>query len=128
MIDQLTTVTSSVVSLSLDALSQRQQLIAANLANASSGTSAADVRFEDALRQLVNDATASADEQLAALNDLKQRIREGELRAQDNGLPVQLDKELVRLNETVIRYQALVEGLGKYGSLMSMAVSGEVKR
>lgn len=129
MMDQLTTVTSSAVSVALDALSQRQQLIATNLANTNTGAMTMhDVRFEDALRHAMSQATEHPADTLQSLASLKEDVRAGVLRSQSPSAPVQMDAELVRLNETVIRYQALIEGLGKYGSLLGMAISGEVKR
>jgi flagellar basal-body rod protein FlgB len=129
MMDQLTTVTSSAVSVALDALSQRQQLIATNLANANIGAATLhDVRFEDALRRAMSHANEHPADTLQSLASLKEDVRAGGLRSQSPSAAVQMDAELVRLNETVIRYQALIEGLGKYGSLVGMAISGEVKR
>lgn len=129
MIDQLTTVTSSAVSAALDALSQRQQLIATNLANTNSGaTTTHDVRFEDALRQAMSNASENPAEATQSLARLKEDLRSGSLRSKSSSESIQMDAQLVRLNETVIRYQALIEGLGKYGSLVGMAISGEVKR
>jgi flagellar basal-body rod protein FlgB len=129
MIDELSTVTSATVATALDALSLRQQMIAANLANASStGYSAARVDFETALRrELDSGSSESSTEVLNALAKLRTELSEGTYthRAPEQG--VQIDLEMLQLNETVIRYQALIQGLGKYGSLARMAISGEVK-
>lgn len=133
MIDSLSTVTSSVVSVALDALSQRQQLIATNLANANStGYVPQYMEFESALKQAIEEAASlSGTDAQQVLAELRQRIGGGDYvveagtGAASSG--VQIDLEMVRLNETVLQYQALIQGMGKYGSLARMAVSGDVK-
>jgi flagellar basal-body rod protein FlgB len=128
MIDQLSTVTSTAVSVALDALAQRQQLIAANLANVNSANYAArDLKFEDALASALSSMSTDGDESKAALLQLKNDLSGGAFVTTSPADAVRMDAELVRLNETVIRYQALVEGLGKYGSLARMAIAGEIK-
>jgi flagellar basal-body rod protein FlgB len=129
MLDELSTLTSATVGTALDALSMRQQLIAANLANASSaGYSPARVDFETALRrELESGGDRSAAETLDALHKLRADINEGHFTSRSQSQGVEIDLEMLRLNETVIRYQALIQGLGKYGSLARMAISGEVK-
>lgn len=128
MIDQLSTVTSTAVSVALDALVQRQQLIAANLANANSVASTVHrLKFEEAFSRVLDGMTTDGPEALQALLQIKHDLRDGTLVTRDPAQSVQTDAEMVRLNETVIRYQALIEGLGKYASLTHMAISGEVK-
>jgi len=127
MLDQLSTVTSTTVSVALDALLQRQQLIAGNLANlGGGGATAEEVDFETALaRALESGGDASATRE--SLEQLRQDLAAGNLTRHSPTQEVQADVELVRLNDTVIRYQALIQGLGKYGSLTRMAISGEIK-
>jgi flagellar basal-body rod protein FlgB len=125
MIDQLSTVTSTAVGVALDALAQRQQLIAANLANANSARyELRELRFEDTFRRIVLEGGSDA---MQSLLQLRQELRDGAHVRRNGNEPVRLDAEMLRLNETVIRYQALIAGLGKYGSLARMAISGEVK-
>jgi flagellar basal-body rod protein FlgB len=129
MIDSLSTITSSAVATALDALSLRQQLIAANLANAgSAGYAARRMEFEAALQKvLAQGAADSPAETLQALNELRSDLNRGEYTRRAPAGAIELDLEMLRLNDTVIRYQALIQGLGKYGSLARMAVTGEVK-
>ena len=129
MIDSLDTVTSTTVAAALDALQLRQQSIAANLANAgSAGYSPARVDFETALsRELESGGDRSVQETLDALAKLRAGLNEGQFTSRSQQQGVEIDLEMLRLNETVIRYQALIQGLGKYGSLTRMAISGEVK-
>lgn len=128
MIDQLSTVTSTAVSVALDALAQRQQLIAANIANANSANYAVrDLKFEDALASALNSMSTDDAESKASLLQLKNDLNSGAFVTHGPVETVKMDAEMVRLNETVIRYQALIEGLGKYGSLAKMAIAGEIK-
>lgn len=129
MLDDLSTLTSATVATALDALSVRQQLIAANLANAgSAGYSPARVDFETALRrELESGGDRTVPETLDALARLRAGLNEGHFTNRSQSQGVQIDLEMLRLNETVIRYQALIQGIGKYGSLTRMAISGEVK-
>lgn len=129
MIDALNGITSTAVSAALDGLALRQQLIAANLAQAGGGdTSVRGLRFEDALSRALADREGNPAQTLQGLLRLRDDLREGKLIQHSALRPVDLDIEMLRLNETVIRYQALIEGLGKYGSLMHMAISGEARR
>ena len=129
LIDTLSTVTSSTVGVALDALSLRQQLIAANLANANSAQSSVyRVSFEDALRrELEHSASQPASEVLGKLSELRRNLNAGAYITESPSTGVEIDQEMIQLNETVIRYQALIQGIGKYSSLARMAISGEVK-
>jgi flagellar basal-body rod protein FlgB len=125
---QLSTPVSAAVAVALDALSLRQQAIATNLANVNTaGYRAGGVDFEAALRSALQAAPDQPEQTLQKLSELRESLRSGELshRARDAG--VELDMELARMSETVLRYQALIQGLGKYGSLAHMAITGEVK-
>jgi flagellar basal-body rod protein FlgB len=125
VIDQLSTVTSATVSVALDALSQRQQLIARNLANLGGEGSASEIDFESALaRALESDGDATASNE--SLARLREDLAAGQL-TRNGAYTASADVELVRLNDTVIRYQALIQALGKHGSLTRMAIAGEIK-
>lgn len=127
MIDPISSTTLQAIRVALDALAQRQQLIAANVANANNaGYTARDLTFESTLRDAMSNTTEPS-QIVTALDALGTDVAQGALvHARANGT-VELDAEMVRLNETVIRYQALVTGLGKFGSLTHIAISGEVK-
>ena len=129
MIDSLDTVTSTTVAAALDALQLRQQSIAANLANAgSAGYVSQNVSFEAALLQaLESDPEGSKSASLGKLGEFRDSLKDGAYTQKAAKTGVEIDLEMVRLNETVIQYQALIQGLGKYGSLARMAISGEVK-
>jgi hypothetical protein len=72
-------------------------------------------------------APDSSTETLRALSELRSDLKRGEHTHRAPAGAIELDLEMLRLNDTVIRYQALIQGLGKYGSLARMAVTGEVK-
>jgi len=129
MLDSLSTVASSTVHVALDALALRQQLISTNLANANSAQYGSyRIDFEQALqREVDSSATRSPAETLESLRSLRGELSSGAHIKESASAAVEIDQEMIRLNETVIRYQALIQGLGKYGSLARMAISGEVK-
>lgn len=124
----LTTPVSAAVAVALDALSFRQQALATNLANVNTtGYRAAGVDFEAALQSALQDAPTAPDEALQKLGELRDDLRSGEFSSTARDAGVELDMQLAQMSETVLRYQALIEGLGKYGSLTRMAIAGEVK-
>lgn len=119
MLDNLSTVTSSTVAVALDALALRQQLVAGNLANANSAQATTyRIDFEEALREA---------ESLSELRDVRREVNAGAFIKESPATAVEIDQQMIQLNETVIRYQALIQGLGKYGSLARMAISGEIR-
>jgi flagellar basal-body rod protein FlgB len=125
---QLATPVSAAVAVALDALSMRQQTIAANLANVNTaGYRAGSVDFEAALQSAMQSAPDRPEETLQALAELRESVRSGDFVSTAQNAGVEIDLELTRMSETVLRYQALVQGLGKYGSLAHMAITGEVK-
>jgi flagellar basal-body rod protein FlgB len=129
---QLTSPVSAAVAVALDALSMRQQAIATNLANVNTvGYRAVSVDFEEALQSALRTATDQSEQTLLELADVRDGISRGDFThtattaGPDSG--VEIDMELAHMSETVLRYQALVQGLGKYGSLARMAITGEAK-
>jgi flagellar basal-body rod protein FlgB len=126
--DQLATPVSAAVATALDALSLRQQAIAANLANANTaGYRASGVDFEDALRSALDGLGTEPEETLQKLSELRAGLQSGDFTRTAQNAGVELDMELAHMSETVLRYHALIQGLGKYGSLAHMAITGEVK-
>jgi flagellar basal-body rod protein FlgB len=126
--DSLATPVGAAVATALDALSLRQQAIAANLANANSaGFRANEVDFEEALRSALADVGIEREETLQRLTELRQGLQSGDYTRAAQNAGVELDMELARMSETVLRYHALIQGLGKYASLARMAITGEVK-
>lgn len=129
MIEALQGVTSAVVRVALDGLAQQQRVIADNIANANSaGFRPRRVVFEQALREAAATGGGRDDGAVKArLAQLRVEIERGD-HIEAAAPAVELDQEMTRLNATVLRYQALIQGLGQSGSLLRMAVSGNGDR
>lgn len=107
-------VTTASLSLALDAAALRQQVIAANIANANvPGYTAKTVSFDSVMGNIV-DGT-----QGAAL-DAHVVPRLGA-----DGTPhaVQIDGEMAELSLNQLQYQTLVAGLNKHLSVLSSAIA-----
>lgn len=127
MLESLQGVTSTVVRVALDGLAQQQRLIANNIANANSaGYSARHLEFENALRAAADIGAGSDSETVKArVADVGASIDAGDFIHRNGDSTVQLDIELARMNETVLKYQALLRGLDQSGSFARMAISGD---
>ena len=127
MLEGLQGVTSTVVQVALDGLVQQQRVTANNIANANStGFSAQRTDFESALRAAAStDLTDSAGAAKARLLRIDDAIDTGAYIHTATNPTVQLDVEMARMNETVLKYQALIQGLNMSGSLVQMAISGD---
>lgn len=126
MIEDIGGVTSQLVRLALDVSALRQQVIANNIANRNTpGFASQRVSFEEYFDQnMINTVNSIHDNQLVnRLEDIEARLAQGDLinATENNG--VEFDVEMAKLAENVLRYQALLEGLSKRGSVIKMAVS-----
>lgn len=130
MLESLQGVTSTVVRVALDGLAQQQRVLANNIANAnSSGFNARRLDFESALQDVVkSDRYAAPETAKAHLRQIGASIAAGDYIRETGNPTVQLDIELAQMNETVLKFQALIEGLSKSGSLVQMAISGEANK
>lgn len=109
-------VTTAAVTAALDAASLRQQVIAANIANAGvAGRAAERARFE-AVWNAARGGTAASNVALAS------RV-EPMLDAQGRPAAVQLDREVAALAENSLHYQALVRGLNRHLAVLASAAS-----
>ncbi len=116
-------VTTASLSLALDAASLRQQVIAANIANAGSvgfvpRRVSFEAQFADNLRALQNGSTAAR----PPTAELQVRI-EPDLGANGQPRDVHLDTEVASLAQNSLHYQALIRGLNRHLSIMASAVS-----
>jgi len=117
--------TTTTLSLALDAATLRHQVIAANIANAGSqGFVPQRVRFEAQIAQALQnnsrtDTHASASPLAPRLNV---RI-EPDLAADGRPRAVQLDAEVAALSQNSLHYQALLRALNRQLSMLSTAVS-----
>jgi flagellar basal-body rod protein FlgB len=116
--------TTSILSAALDAASLRQQVIAANIANANRSDYVAQrASFEATVNSLSSQASSSADrEGRADFVDLRMHVGP-DLAADGTRRPVQLDVEVGALAQNTVHYEALIKGLSKYMSVMASAAS-----
>jgi flagellar basal-body rod protein FlgB len=105
----------AILTKSLDALSMRQQVIAQNLSNISTPNyQPLQVNFEEAL--------STALHQAGSLNTL--HIEEPTIVARETQRKgVVLDQEVALLSQTVLQYQALIQGLNKQLAMMQLAIT-----
>ena len=106
----------------MDALWLRQQLIAQNVASAKvDGYTAQRLNFEAVMEEMAARLEAPADSgsATAAVSEAIQSLE-----ILDEGLPVQVDREMADSAVNGIRYQALLTSLGKLAELSRLAVSG----
>ncbi|HHJ13922.1 MAG TPA: flagellar basal body rod protein FlgB [Gammaproteobacteria bacterium] len=126
MIEDIGGITSKLVSLALDVASQRQQVIANNIANAQTANFAPQrVRFETLLDDVLTHSVQPNDEEPMAerLGRIRERLQAGELIEASGDNEVKLDLEMARLAENVLRYRALLEGMSKRGSVIKLAIT-----
>ena len=125
MLDDIGGVTSQLVKVALDASVLKQKVIANNIANANTeGFRPQRVSFESYLTNIEHNRSPQMDELASAqLDEVKHAIDSGEVIEQSSASKVELDVEMSEMAENVIRYRALLEGLSKRGSIISMAIS-----
>ena len=109
--------TASAISAALNGLAARQRVIADNVANVETpGYIAGKVSFEDSLRAAIADGNPSGTS--------VSTVRSADP-ANPNGNNVSLDKEVVSLTDTDLRYQLMVQALNqKFGLLRTAIGSG----
>lgn len=113
ILDQLGGLTASVVGYALDGLSMRHEAIAMNIANADSqGYRPVEVSFEKYLTEFVQSGDPAQ-----SLPSLSMQPAVSVLGAKNS-----VEMQTVALNQNVLQYEALVTGLNKYMSMVSMAV------
>jgi flagellar basal-body rod protein FlgB len=112
-------ITTSVLSLALDAAVLRQQAIANNIANANTaGYVRQTVSFD---RQLEALGAARADP--ARLARLARPALHIEPAGPEAAGPVQLDLEVARMAQNATHYQALLKGIEKQYGILAVAVA-----
>jgi flagellar basal-body rod protein FlgB len=116
--------TTSILSTALDAASLRQQVIAANIANASRSDYVAQrASFEATFDGLASTSFSPASDRPSARSvDLHMRVQP-DIASDGTRRPVQLDVEVAALTQNTVHYEALIKGLSKYMSVMASAVS-----
>jgi flagellar basal-body rod protein FlgB len=96
-----------------------------NVANASTdGFVAKRVAFEEYLSAFATEAVSPGHDRMlrAEVEALRPAVKEGGLMLRREDSEVELDIEMARITENVIRYQALLEALSKRGALVRLAI------
>ncbi|MCT8175467.1 MULTISPECIES: flagellar basal body rod protein FlgB [unclassified Variovorax] len=121
MIDGIEAVTRSALALALDAASLRQQAIATNIANANVIDYVPQrVSFEAQLLDARRGMAQTGRLDTFALSQVRPHI-EPAVDADGTPQPVQLDVEAAEMARNAVHYQALVKGLSRHLSILSMA-------
>lgn len=121
MTDGIEAVTRSALALALDAASLRQQAIATNIANANAiGYVPQRVSFEEQLVDARRSMEQNGRVDMFALSQASPRI-EAVVDSQGAPMPVQLDMEAAEMARNAVQYQALVKGLSRHFSILSIA-------
>ena len=116
MSSSIEAVTTTSLSLALDAAATRQQVIAANIANANvDGYVAQGVSFEAVM-------TGAFDGAGAAMPGLQAHVGP-KLDLEGRPQPVQIDAEMADLSLNQLRYQTLIAGLNKHLSVLAVAIA-----
>lgn len=127
MTDPISSITTSALSLALDAASLRQQAIAANIANhATEGYVAQRLDFsaqmEDARRVLEGGGRLDA----ASLTNVRLQLQPV-VAADGRPAKVRVDEQMADMAQNAVQFQALAKGLARHFSILSAAV-GDGKR
>lgn len=114
--------TTALVGLALDAAALRHLTLANNIANAeSAGYAPQRVDFESQLAQVRQSLAARQPLQAADFAGVRPQVQEGAPRGSASAAQL-LDQEMVRVAQNTLHYQALLRALGRYGSIMAMAI------
>jgi flagellar basal-body rod protein FlgB len=116
-------VTMSLLNLALDTASLRQKAHANNIANANvMGYKPVQVNFESQLQEVRQTLQEGGAVNLSALNGISPQLEE--ISAGYQGPQgIEIDSEIAKLSENAVQYQALIKGLNKELSILSMAIS-----
>lgn len=120
MIDDLGGVTSILVRAALDALTVRHDVIANNIANASTpGFVPATMRFQDYMAAVEAELRGGERRKISLLSPADAQWQQA---LDTDG--VRLDQEMVALSENVLRYQTILGAAQKRGDIIGMAIRG----
>lgn len=125
--------TPSVLKKALDFQSQRHLLISSNISNMDTpGYKAKDVNFESQLRQAIGtsgelDMATTNGKHIgtgnSAVKNMMPDVFEEQDSAKANGNNVNLDKEMMKLAENQIAYNATTQMMGKRASTIRAAIT-----
>ncbi len=127
MIEDLGGVTPKLVVSSLNALLLRHEVIAQNIANVSTENYTAQrVSFDEYVANFSLAADSPSSQKILAqeIESINALVADKNALIQSTGEEVEIDKEVIELTETVLKYRALLEANSKRGEIMGMAVRG----
>lgn len=123
MLDGIESITTAALGLALDVASQRQQVIAANIANANTvGYVPQRLSFSEQIEDVQRSLKAGQPLDAYALAAFQARLTPV-LDAGGQPGKVQLDEEVAALSQNSVQYQALIKGLNRHFSILGMAAS-----
>jgi len=131
MISELSSVTSNLVSATLDASMLRHKIISNNIANNNvEGFKALDVNFESLLRAELSEKIGSTNSNRLeeVLNYLSPEINE---RKGDNMVgPTEktLDQEMAEMAKNTLKYESLIKAQSLQSGILNMAITGSRNR
>jgi flagellar basal-body rod protein FlgB len=129
-------ITQSILAKALDGSALRNRAISNNIANVETPNyQRQDVSFEDELRSALDSSTSSARqdgtaETPSSFTSLEAKVAEAQPRmmtdsvqpARDNGNNVDVDREMARLAENTIHYEALLQTVSVKSSMLKNAI------
>ncbi|WP_050465670.1 flagellar basal body rod protein FlgB [Herbaspirillum autotrophicum] len=123
MLQGIEAVTTQALGLALDAASLRQQVIAANIANANTiGYLPQHLSFGGQMEQVQAEIRDAGSLSAGSLTALRPTLA---LSLDSQGLPakVRLDEEMAAMAQNTVQYQALIKGLNRHFSILATAAS-----
>ena len=125
MIIELDSVTARLLALSLDASVMKQEVIANNIANINSvGFIPKAVTFERYLQDVSGfDGSGETELSQSQVNDIEQKLKQGDFVEEVNAGIVELDTEMVKLTKNVIHYQTLIQAMSSRSQVLKLAIS-----
>lgn len=116
-------VTTQALGLALDAASLRQQVIAANIANANTiGYLPQQLSFGEQMEQVRGEIKQSGSLSAGSLATLRPTLAVA-LDARGFPAKVRLDEEMAAMAQNTVQYQALIKGLNRHFSILATAAS-----
>lgn len=123
MLDGIEAITTAALGKALDVASQRQQVIAANIANANTvGYVPQRLSFEDQMDDVRRGLQAGKSLDAYALAAMQPHLTPV-IDASGQVAKVQLDEEVAALSQNSVQYQALIKGLNRHMSILGIAVT-----
>lgn len=118
--------TLHLLGVALDAAMMRHEVIANNIANHDTpGYKAKRLNFENIFNEMamhISDLNESALE--ARIESMREYLHEGNNAIVSQSETIELDREMVRLTENTLRYQAILKAASKRGDMLSLAING----